>query len=373
MDASGPDRMFFGWKVVALAFVIAFFAFGVGFYGLGIYMVALHQRRGWPIASISLAITVYYVLGAGVTAAVGDAFERFGPRKVVAVAVGALGLGTLMLPHLDRPWQLYGALGVMAVGWGGMSGAAINAIVAPWFSRKRGLAVSMAMNGATAGGALLVPLWTVLIRTAGFASAAAIVVAAMAVVLLPLVVRYLHRGPEYLGLAPDGVPGSPPSAPGAAVSLRRTALMRSGHFWTISVPFALGLFAQVGFLTHQVAYLTPWLGADGAGLAVSLTTMAAIVGRTLTGVVIDRVDRRLAASANFAVQAVAATVMIVAPSPSVLYLACALFGLGVGNMTTFPALIVQTEYPREHFSRVVSLVVAINPVTFAFSGGRTSR
>jgi len=50
----------------------------------------------------------------------------------------------------------------------------------------------------------------------------------------------------------------------------------------------------------------------------------------------------------------------------VLYLGCLIFGLGVGNMTTFPSLIVQVEYPKEHFRRVVSLVVAINQFTFAF-------
>ena len=60
--------MFFGWKIVVVAFVIAFFAFGIGFYSLGIYLVALNARHGWPIAFISLAITVYYVLGASLTA-----------------------------------------------------------------------------------------------------------------------------------------------------------------------------------------------------------------------------------------------------------------------------------------------------------------
>ena len=364
--------MFFGWKIVVVAFVIAFFAFGIGFYSLGIYLVALNARHGWPIAFISLAITVYYVLGASLTAFVGDAFERFGPCRVVSVAVGALGLGVLALPLLERPWQLFVAFGVMAVGWAATSGAAINTLVASWFDRKRGLAVSIAMNGAAAGGVVIVPLWATLIAARGFATAALVMVGAMMLIVLPLIARYLHRGPEVMGLRPDGAMaglGDPARRPETMPALPRRELLRSIHFWTISAPFALGLLAQVGFITHQVAYLTPRLGAERAALTLSLTTLAAILGRLATGVFIDRVDRRLACAANLAVQAVAVVTMIGWPSPSVLYVACALFGLGVGNMTTFPGLVVQVEYPKEHFSRVVSFVVAINQFTFAFGPG----
>jgi MFS family permease len=372
--------MFAGWAVVEVAFLIATFAFGIGFYGVGLYMVVLHDRLGWPVSLISLAITGYYVLSAAMITVVGDAFDRFGPRRVLLMAIGGLAGGVLLVASTARPWQLALGLAVMAVGWAGMSGAGINAVVAPWFERKRGLAVSMAMNGATCGGVLIVPLWATLIPRLGLPGAALVVVGLMLVVLVPLVGLYMHRGPEVLGLGPDGdaLPPAVPAgsrAPAGASSgaprevtapLRRAALVRTRRFWTISAAFALGLLAQVGFITHQVAYLSPRLGREGAVLAVSLTTLAAIVGRLVTGVFVDRVDRRRAASCNFALQALAVFAMIRWPSVPVLYLGCVSFGLGVGNMTTFPSLIVQVEYPKEHFRRVVSLVVAINQFTFAF-------
>jgi MFS family permease len=372
--------MFAGWTVVGVAFLIATFAFGIGFYGVGLYMVVLHDRLGWPVSLISLAITGYYVLSAAMITVVGDAFDRFGPRRVLLMAIGGLAGGVLLVASTASPWQLALGLAVMAVGWAGMSGAGINAIVAPWFERKRGLAVSMAMNGATCGGVLIVPLWAALIPRLGLPGAALVVVCLMLVVLVPLVGLYMHRGPEVLGLGPDGdalptAVSAGSTAPASASSgaprevaapLRRAALIRTRRFWTISAAFALGLLAQVGFITHQVAYLSPRLGREGAALAVSLTTLAAIVGRLVTGLFVDRIDRRRAASCNFALQALAVFAMIRWPSVPVLYLGCVMFGLGVGNMTTFPSLIVQVEYPKEHFRRVVSLVVAINQFTFAF-------
>jgi cyanate permease len=49
-----------------------------------------------------------------------------------------------------------------------------------------------------------------------------------------------------------------------------------------------------------------------------------------------------------------------------LYLGCVLFGLGVGNTTSLPGLLVQQDFPKQHFARIVSLVVAINQFSFAF-------
>src|SRR5262245_20614078 len=44
------DRVFFGWKVVVVAFTTALFSWGLGFYGTGIYLVELRAQHGWSIA-----------------------------------------------------------------------------------------------------------------------------------------------------------------------------------------------------------------------------------------------------------------------------------------------------------------------------------
>jgi MFS family permease len=49
-----------------------------------------------------------------------------------------------------------------------MSGAAINIIVAPWFERRRGLALGWALNGASGGGIIIAPLLTFLTARFGF-------------------------------------------------------------------------------------------------------------------------------------------------------------------------------------------------------------
>jgi len=359
--------LYHGWLVVAAAFLVAMFGFGLGFYGPGIYLVGLQDRHGWPAAELSSAVTVYYLLGATLLFFwVGHWFDRYGTRAVVAIGAAALGGGLILLSSVAERWQVYAAFAIMSLGWAVMSGAAINIIVAPWFDKRRGLAISWAMNGASAGGVVFAPLLSFLIARFGFAGAVDIAAAAMPAIVLPVALLVLR--PKRLGEhdAPDSAPADRPTAAGANPEWRIGAVLRSRGFVTISLPFALGLTAQVGFLTHQMAFLAPVMGAVMAGWAISLTTFAAILGRIVTGFVVDRLDRRLVAGANFIVQALGTAMLALGTTQTALYAGCALFGLGVGNMTSLPGLIVQQEFPREHFARAISLVVAINQFSFAF-------
>jgi MFS family permease len=361
-------RYFYGWNVVGATFAMAFFSFGLGFYGLTVYLATLQRLHGWSASAVSAPVTVYYVAGALLTAAIGDVYERLGPRAVVAAGAVAMAAGVAALGVVTQPWQLYPAFLVMSVGWGSMSGAAINIILAPWFERRRGLAVSIAFNGATLGGVCIAPALIPLIGAVGFTLALALAAVMLLVVLVAVAACVMRQGPEELGLGSDGDSRrdvrAEPSQGGKRP--RRGDALRSWRFWSVSAPFALGLAAQVGVLTHMVALVTPMLGAGGAARAVSATTAAALIGRLATGFVVDRLDGRLVSSATLVIQIIGLALFACAPSAAVVYAGCALFGLGVGNLTTLPGLILAAEWPRERFGALVGLVVGINQFTFAF-------
>src|SRR5262249_27672992 len=154
---------------------------------------------------------------------------------------------------VTQPWQLYPVFLVMSVGWGAMSGAAINIIMAPWWERRRGLVVSLTFNGATLGGVIIAPALIPLIGVVGFTRAVGIAALALLVVVGAIATGLLRRGPEELGVGPDGDPDSctharPPNPDRSC----RVHAVRTWRFWSVSLPFALGLAAQVGVLTHLV-------------------------------------------------------------------------------------------------------------------------
>jgi MFS family permease len=343
-------------------------SWGLAFYGLGIYLVSLSRQHGWSISAISVAITAFYLMGAGATASVGTVMRRLGAHRVVVGGVIAMAVGVAALGAIERLWQLYAALAAMALGWACMSGAAINILVAPWFIRQRGVAVSLALTGASGGGVIVAPILLALVAYWGFATAVRVAALAMVVTLVPVAAIVFRRTPDAFGVGPDGDPVRSSAAPSTpAQRVPRSPPFRTGRYWTISISFALGLAAQVGVLTHLVSHLTPLLGAAGAGGALSLTTVAAITGRIPMGALADRLNRRTIAGLNFLLQVAGLVLLALASSNAVVYAGCVLFGFGVGNVITLPGLLIEGEFPREQFAGIVSVVTATNQLAFAFA------
>ena len=144
-------------------------------------------------------------------------------------------------------------------------------------------------------------------------------------------------------------------------------LLRQPRFLTISIAFALGLFAQVGLFSHLIARLEPDFGSPLAAVAASVVTLCAVLGRTLLGWLLGERDRRLAAAANLLMQAAGSLLLAFGEGMTPLAAGCVLFGLGVGNLVSLPPLIAQREFRPADVGTVVALVTAINQAVFAFA------
>ncbi|MDB5489562.1 MAG: hypothetical protein JWQ58_3277 [Reyranella sp.] len=349
-----PSIVSESWKVVWVAFVVAVFGWGLGFYGPAVYLPTLHATRGWSIAILSAAITAHYLLSAALIAGLPEAYRQFGVGRVTIAGAILASAGAIAWANVRETWQLIPALMLSGAGWAATSGAALNAMVAPWFEGDRPKAISMAFNGASVGGILFAPLWMALIATLGLPWAASVLAMAMIVVVCPL--AFLHLKTPVKVRTPEAAAPSP-----------RATLMRQRAFMTMSAAFALGLFAQIGLFVHLVARLTPDIGPGMAAAAISGITLCAILGRTLLGWLLGNRDRRVAAAATLSMQAAGSLLLAFGSGDISVALGCVLFGLGVGNLTSLPPLIAQREFRAADVGTVVALVVATNQAVFAFA------
>jgi len=358
------SRHYHGWWVVFCCFAIALYGWGFGFYGLSLYLVALQKLHGWSPATISAVVTFYYVAGSFLVMQVGDLIQRRGGRVVVMTGALLMCAGVSAVTLVREPWQLYLAFAIMVPGWAAMGGAAINTLVAQWFDRRRGLAASLALNGATCAGLLFAPALAWAIDTLGFARAIYLAAALVLATLWPLAAFTLR--PRRAGEHEDGDGDGAAAAAGpAGRALSRREILAEPRYLTMVGAFAIALLAQISFIAHQAAFLEPVLGLKGAGGAISATALAALAGRLLVGLVVDRIDRRRVTSLVLAVQVGGMAVLLSSSSVAALYAGCLMFGFGVGNLITLPGLIVQKEFPRRDFARAVSLNVAITQLVAA--------
>jgi len=370
MDASSPAAVdetsarYDGWRIVAACFLLATFGWGLGFYGQTVYLAELHRLHGWPTSLISTATTFFYLFGAVLVAFISEAMRSFGPRNCLLGGVVAMAVAAALIGEVAAPWQLYAVNALLAFGWAGPSLGVITNTLGLWFDKKRGMAISLALNGASFGGIVGVPLLVAAIGRFGFAGAMMSAAITMLVLMIPVILVFVGRPPGRVGLATDLVAADQPSA-----SRIRAQAFRDVGFLTVSIAFALVLFAQVGFIVHLMSFLDPIIGREHAATAVAVLTAMAALGRVLFSTVIDRLNQRPAAAISFASQAVALAIIINSRNEMVLIAACGLFGFSVGNLITLPALIVQREFDPRSFGVLVSLITAINQITYAFGPG----
>jgi predicted MFS family arabinose efflux permease len=353
-----------GWRIVAVCFLVATFGWAFGFYGQSVYLAELHRIHGWPTSLISTATTSFYLFGALLVAFVSEAIRAFGPRNCMLAGVVAMASAVALIGQVAAPWQLYAVNALLAFGWAGTSLGMITNTLGLWFDSKRGMAISLALNGASFGGIVGVPLIVTAIGRFGFPDAMIAAAIVMILLLVPVIVIFVGRPPDRTSSAVASPAADAPSA-----SRTRAQAFRDTAFLTVSIAFALVLFAQVGFIVHLISFLDPVIGREHAAIAVALLTAMAVVGRVLFSTVIDRLNQRLASAISFVSQAVALAVIINLQNDIALMAACALFGFSVGNLITLPALIVQREFDPRSFGVLVSLITAINQITYAFGPG----
>lgn len=352
-----------GWRIVAVCFLLAIFGWAFGFYGQSIYVAELQRLHGWPASVISSSTTFFYLFGAGLVAFVAETIKAAGPRNCMIGGIILMAAGGVAIGQVREPWQLYLANAVLAFGWAGTSLGMITNTLGLWFDRKRGMAISLALNGASFGGIAGVPLLIAAIGHFGFAGGMLAGAITLVVVMVPIVLIFVGRPPVLAHATTTASAGTL-----SPTQIRAWAFRNLG-FLSVSIAFALVLFAQVGFVVHLISFLDSVIGRERAAVAIALLTAMAVVGRVLFSFIIDRMNQRLAASLSFASQAVALALVINVHNDIVLIAACALFGFSVGNLITLPALIVQREFDPRFFGVLVSLITAINQVTYAFGPG----
>lgn len=271
--------VFYGWWIVAVAFISYFVVGGLYSTGMTVYFLPLTRDLGLSRAQLSLAFTLRSLESGLDGPLVGYLVDRLGPRFMVRAGVALAGCGFVLMAATQEYWSFV-LVFVGALGIGVSAGIhhAYLALINQWFARHRSMAMTAGYLGGEVGGALLTPLvaWVVLThgwRTAAFWSG----------VLIPAVILpcslLLRNTPESMGLQRDGIAAAPtpdpkgrPQPPADSEFTMRQAL-RTAAFWRMAVAVGLRLFSKSGLHVHLVPLLV-WKGIGEQQAAAMIAVFA---------------------------------------------------------------------------------------------------
>jgi MFS family permease len=375
-----PPRIHRAWYVAAVTFVTIIGA--AAFASLpGLLIEPLHSEFDWSRGTIGFAVSVNLALY-GLTAPFAAALmDRYGIRRVVAVALTVIAAGSVLTVWMTAPWQFVLYWGVLVgLGSGSMALAFAATVTNRWFVKRRGLVTGILTAAGASGQLVFLPLLSWLVENHEWRPAA-ITVSLSALAVVPFVWLLLRDHPADVGIAAYGAEGftpKPDPVPGAA---RRAVQVlfraaRTGPFWLLA-----GTFAICGASTNGLVktHFVPAAHDHGMPITAAASLLAVIgvfdvVGTIASGWFTDRFEARRLLAVYYALRGVSLLFlpMLLAPTvqpPMIFFIVF----YGLDWVATVPPTIALC---REHYGDDSAIVFGwvlashqVGAAVVAFAGG----
>jgi MFS family permease len=340
-------RFFYGYWILAIAFLCQLIMNGLGFYSFSLYVKSFSTDFNWSRAEIMLAATITSLCMGAISPLIGHIIDRYDIKKIIAVGALILGSGFATLSLTQALWHFYISFAVIGIGSAAIGLVPTSALVSNWFQKRRGWAIGVLGAGIGVGG-LLMPLLigVLLIPKLGWRASFLTSGLLTALLIAPLALLIIRSNPADMGLAPDGSVSSrlhDQASPAPAVligGLSLKAATKTKTFWLLALAFITFGIADMAIFQNQV----PYIQDIGFSVTVAATTMSVVgigsaVGKFGFGWLCDFINPKycLAIGILFQVAAILVLLNVKSTSPiAVLWLYAFLMGLSFGSW--LPAL-----------------------------------
>lgn len=320
-----------GWQVVA-ASMAGFMLASFYSYTFGAFIGPIEQEFGWSRAQISIGLSVITLSAAILTPILGWVIDRIGPRRVAipgaigfALTYGLLGLTT------DNIWTWWGIWLLLSFSIVGIKPLVWSTAVASTFERNRGLALAIAMCGSGLASAFGPSLSTWAIDQFGWRGAYLFLALAIGGLVTPVVWFWLHSGADLAKRA--GPADGAPQAVRSLYGLDAKQAMLSWKFVRLALAAFVFTIAAIGISLNIMPILVSFeFGRTQAAAIAGVAGISSIVGRLVTGSLLDRFNPNIVAGIVVLVPVASCLLLISAPgNTTIAILAVAVIGASLGS------------------------------------------
>lgn len=373
VEATSAQEFKSGWKVLLVAAMgVTCGITAVPIYTIGAFVGPLEDAYGWSRGAIQSATIFAYLTLIFAGPVAGYLTDHFGPRRValwsvfgISIAVGSASVLASTL------WGLYLAYALIGILGAGTSPVVWTRAVSSWFVKKRGLAFGITLMGtglfATVG-----PVYvTWAIAEFGWQGGYLALAIVPIVFVLPLVYFWFFVRENNGEIQKN----TAAAVEGDNAGMDLSAALKTPQFWIIAFSFLFFSTSISGFISSFIPMLTDGglTRAEAASMA-GFIGISVIVGRVITGVLLDHVRASVLSTVVMALPALGCLFWgLGIAGPSGALIAAIFVGLAGGAEFDLVAYMTSRYFGLRHYGKLYGILfspviagAAIGPFMFGY-------
>lgn len=348
--------MFYGWRIVAGAFVGMILANGFFTYAFTILVNPIRAEFGVGLEQVMYSLTIGTIGGLVIGPIVGICIDRYSVRNLMTLGCLLSAAGLYLISTTQTVLSFNIATGVtMSICLGMVSSMPSSAAVSRWFTSSRGKALGIASMGTSLGGIIIPALLTWWVDSDGWRTAVQNMSLLTLIVVTPFVWMTIRSRPEDVGLHPEGITEPPPeSAPGTTDAMGMGEIIRTREFWLIGMSMGM-IFAAFASMLANLSPYAARLGVSDPAISsmIAVLSVGGLVGKLLFGTAADRINLKHGLWAAHALLLVAFVILLMEPPYWLLLVAAACFGLTTGGLLPVWNSLVAKIFGVDSFGRAM--------------------
>ncbi len=353
------------WLVVAVLFVSWFFVWGGGANTGAVFFTPVLQHFGWTRARLSSGFAASALSAGAFGLVVGWLLDRIDARQVMVAGVALVASGYILITRTHTFPEFFSCNLLLGVGFVACTGIPSSLVLANWFHERRGLAMGIALAGASIGGAVMTPVTNWAISAHGWKFGYLLVATPMLLITIPLLIAFVRTRPATQP-EPERSAAEPAPTPIELPGLEIGEALRGRSMWLITLVQFLfaSLFAGLG--QHFIAYLIDvGYSANVAARVLSMLFIFTTIGSLISGPMADRVNARLATAATWFVTAIAVFALLGAAHFSALMVYAVLIGAVGGAFGVLLPLLMLESLGIKRFGSLMGIAGLLSTLGYA--------
>lgn len=360
--ATAAEEWKSNWTLV-LAASVGFSFFSVMVAATGIFMEPLAREFGWSRTLLSSGPSIANTLTAVLGPFFGALIDKFGSRKVVlpGIILTILSISAFSLANgSETQWiVLWVVFGIVAVS---IKSTAWTAAVLGIFQNSRGLALGLTLSGTAVSQIVVGPLANFLIEGFGWRAAFVWIGIGWGGLTFLLCLFFLFDAHNRAAKARKAA--GPEAKMPAAVDLPGLSAkeaLRDSALWRVGISNFVVMVLTMGLTIHLFPILTEaGVSRTSAAWLISLAGVAGIVGKLVTGYLLDRLRPNWVGGITLGAAALAFLLLMEGvTSPALIVVAMLVNGYAAGTKTQITGFLTASYGGMRNFGKIYGVMAAL--------------